>query len=310
MAGGTLDYRLRVRDKADSTALATYSTLPSAAPYCAVVGPPTGDGQSLDPISGRTQISSYDIDIVDNLVVANPTITVLDPFNYATAAAWNAAWTVETPAGTDGTSGSISPDTPFTGSALLSWNGGGGVFGNSNQWYQRTFTGLTPNAVYTVSVNASNAGGYNVVGSQCGFVTGAGGGQVPFYLPPSASVVQAVGQADASGNLTVGLGIWVQSAIHNGILNFSALTIQAGVAGLRIVTQFDDDASAQGQFLGLKAYLEYSTDRGTTWLVLLAGYINRLRLTDALTYRFTVGETRRADQTIQLFTETMGVFNA
>ena len=75
MPGGTLDYRLRIRTADDSADLVTYSTIPADGVYCAIKSAPTGDGQSLQPITGATQISSYDVDVVDHLLVANPVVT-------------------------------------------------------------------------------------------------------------------------------------------------------------------------------------------------------------------------------------------
>jgi len=309
MPGGTLDYRLRIRTADDSADLVTYSTITADGVYCAIKGAPTGDGQSLQPITGETQISSYDVDVVDHLLVKNPVVTTLDDFGYTSDAAFNAAWV---PSGDFPSSGQHGVQSncvsgPNTACAPGSHIGNAG----SSSYAERTFTGLTPGATYTVAVHMSHSTSVGGIGGSADQGIMANG--VPSTIRGAVSGCQTltvVTTADGSGNITVRLGYWNQSFLYDGAVAFSGLTIQSGVAGQRIVTMQTDDASGQPQLLGLKAFLEFSTDRGTTWLVLLAGYVNRVRLTDAETYRFTIGQTRRADQTIRIFEQALGTLNA
>lgn len=54
----TLHYRLRIRDKTDTSDLLVLSTVPGGTnPYITV--PPRGDGQSIDPILGKSTIGRY-----------------------------------------------------------------------------------------------------------------------------------------------------------------------------------------------------------------------------------------------------------
>lgn len=146
-----------------------------------------------------------------------------EPFVYASGAAWDAVWTKETPPGTDSTSGSIAPNGAASGTMELDWNGGGGVFGASDQYYQRTFSGFTPGASYVVSARVSNSGGFSVDGSQVMSVNGAGatmpvGGQ---------GTVRVSAMADGSGQITVAFGLWHQGSIRDGNLFVSDLVFTA-----------------------------------------------------------------------------------
>lgn len=54
--------------------------------------------------------------------------------------------------------------------------------------------------------------------------------------------------------------------------------------------------------LSRKAFLEMSTDGGSTWTVWQSGYLGNVRQVDAITYAFTISNTRRIEQTKQVFT--------
>lgn len=57
-------YRLRIRDKADSTdALVVTSVRGGSNPY--ISRPPSGDGQSFDPIDGSVKTGSYTVQVID-----------------------------------------------------------------------------------------------------------------------------------------------------------------------------------------------------------------------------------------------------
>jgi len=296
MPGGTLDYRLRIRTADDSADLVTYSTIPADGVYCAIKSAPTGDGQSLQPITGATQISSYDVDVVDHLLVANPVVTTLEDWNYASDAALDAAWPGD---------GGVQRITNPCGGGLGMMRTDAGGHTNIAAFRTRVFSGFTPGATYTLSLTGT------ADRSQGGGLTGMNANGVTDYFATAhdCETLSVVTTADGSGNITVELGVWSPSLLYDANEQYGALSVQAGIAGQRIVTMETDDASGQPQLLGLKAFLEFSTDRGTTWLVLLPGYINRLRETDAETMRFTLGQTRRADQTIRIFDTALGLFN-
>ena len=54
--------------------------------------------------------------------------------------------------------------------------------------------------------------------------------------------------------------------------------------------------------LSRAAFLEMSTDGGSTWTTWQAGYLTNVRQVDAIRYAFTVSNTRRIEQSKRLFT--------
>ena len=71
---------------------------------------------------------------------------------------------------------------------------------------------------------------------------------------------------------------------------------------IRIITNKLEDASFRQQLLSRRAKLECSRDNGTTWEVWTFGYLTSLRQTDAITYAFTVSDSRRLESTHTAFT--------
>jgi hypothetical protein len=90
-----------------------------------------------------------------------------------------------------------------------------------------------------------------------------------------------------------------------GTLRTGAYTVQitdpilSGTS--RLVTSVLADAGFRNQLLSRAARVRQSTDGGATWSVLINGYVTSLRLTDAITWSFTVGDTRRIEQTRVVF---------
>ena len=68
-----------------------------------------------------------------------------------------------------------------------------------------------------------------------------------------------------------------------------------------IITQAIADSTGNNTLLARRAYGELSRDGGTTWQTVVAGYVTRLQLVDAATYEWSVGETRRVEQSAQIF---------
>ncbi|KKW05429.1 MAG: hypothetical protein UY40_C0020G0006 [candidate division CPR1 bacterium GW2011_GWC1_49_13] len=82
----------------------------------------------------------------------------------------------------------------------------------------------------------------------------------------------------------------------------------------RPVTRAVVDADGRQQLIQRRAYVELSTDGGSSWpTVLVAGYLNGYRLLNALrwvfTVVFTVGESRRIEQTRRIFERTTTRFD-
>lgn len=74
-----------------------------------------------------------------------------------------------------------------------------------------------------------------------------------------------------------------------------------GFSLLPFITSLLMDPQGRQQLLNRNAYIEESFDTGVTWLSLIGGYINRIRLLSALVFEFSVGDTTRTDSTMQVF---------
>lgn len=70
---------------------------------------------------------------------------------------------------------------------------------------------------------------------------------------------------------------------------------------LRVLTAQLDDATGRPQLLSRRCYVEVSTNGGTSWATLTAGYLQGVRLVDALTYELTVGDSRRVERSARAF---------
>lgn len=80
--------------------------------------------------------------------------------------------------------------------------------------------------------------------------------------------------------------------------------------GSRPVTAKLVDASEEQQLLSRKAFIERS-DNGSTWDVLIiAGYVNRLAMTSAASWQFTIGDTLRIESSLTLFARAQEPFDA
>jgi hypothetical protein len=83
---------------------------------------------------------------------------------------------------------------------------------------------------------------------------------------------------------------------------FTIAVIDAEIAAdTRVVTSKLADANGRNQLLSRRAYIEETEDGGTTWAVLMAGYVNSIRMVTAIRFEFTVGESRRVIQTTKVF---------
>lgn len=75
----------------------------------------------------------------------------------------------------------------------------------------------------------------------------------------------------------------------------------------RVVTSQMFDAAGRQLLLSRRCYIEESNDGGVTWpLVVIAGYLMNYQLTDAITWTFSVGDTRRIQNTIQAWDGVVG----
>lgn len=71
---------------------------------------------------------------------------------------------------------------------------------------------------------------------------------------------------------------------------------------IRYITNRLEDAQYRQQLLSRRAYVERSRNGGATWEELLAGYITNITLGSAISYDFTIGDTRRVETTRRIFT--------
>lgn len=86
------------------------------------------------------------------------------------------------------------------------------------------------------------------------------------------------------------------------VLVADPVTGSDGTGTLRLITNALEDAAFRQQLLSRRAYLELSEDGGGTWpRVLVAGYVNSLKLVDAITWSFAIGDARRIEQQHKVF---------
>ena len=85
-----------------------------------------------------------------------------------------------------------------------------------------------------------------------------------------------------------------------GQVSVGAYTVRV-IDAAQIITSNLADAQGRQQNLSAAAVIEESTDDGATWTLLTGAYVNRVALVDALVYEFTIGESRRVEQTAKVF---------
>lgn len=113
-------------------------------------------------------------------------------------------------------------------------------------------------------------------------------------------VVDAVTGTDATGTIRV-----VTNQLYDGVEEYLLLE-----NGDKILLESGDPIELEGNnaefgrphLLSRKAFVEMSSNGGATWDVWCAGYLSSVRQVDAIRYAFTVSNTRRIEQTKQIFT--------
>lgn len=143
----------------------------------------------------------------------------------------------------------------------------------------RVHDGVTATATFT---NPAVAGGNALV------VTSQRGGPNPYLAGPPSGDGQTLDPI--TGKVEVG-------AYRVRVLDATP----SGSGTDRIVTAVLADATARWQLLSRLAAVEWSTNDGGTWATLLIGYLNAIKLVDAITWDFSIGETRRAELAVELF---------
>ncbi len=94
-------------------------------------------------------------------------------------------------------------------------------------------------------------------------------------------------------------------SVRSGAYNVTVADVVTGSDGtgtVRLVTNKLEDASFRQQLLSRRAKLEISRNGGSTWAVWTFGYLTALRQIDAISYGFTVSDSRRIESTHTAFT--------
>lgn len=94
-------------------------------------------------------------------------------------------------------------------------------------------------------------------------------------------------------------------SVRSGAYNVTVADVVTGSDGtgtIRLVTNKLEDASFRQQLLSRRAKLEISRNGGSTWAVWTFGYLTALRQIDAISYGFTVSDSRRIESTHTAFT--------
>ncbi len=113
-------------------------------------------------------------------------------------------------------------------------------------------------------------------------------------------VVDVVTGSDAVGTLRV-----VTSQLYDGTEEY--LLLESGdflllENGDPIEMEQNNAEFGRPHLLSRKAFIEMSSDGGSNWTAWCAGYVTNVRQVDAIRYAFTVSNTRRVEQTKQVFT--------
>jgi len=125
-------------------------------------------------------------------------------------------------------------------------------------------------------------------------ITSVRGGTNPYIAAPPSGDGQEV-------DLLTG-------AVRTGAYVVEVVDVKTGTDGtgtLRVMTNqlYDSSATtARPHLLSRRAFVEMSTDNGVSWTAWCAGYISNIRQIDAIRYAVTVSNTRRVEQTKQIFT--------
>lgn len=107
--------------------------------------------------------------------------------------------------------------------------------------------------------------------------------------------VDAITGAVRTGNYTLQIADAITGSDATGIV--------------RAFTSQLEDGTNQQQLLSRRAYVYTSSNGGSTWSVLYAGYVSAIRLVSAALYELSIADSRRVEQTQTIFTgNTLGTF--
>jgi hypothetical protein len=257
-------YKFVVRNAADTADDLVITSDPSS-DYPYIAKPPAGEGMTLDPLTGSVTIGAYTVEVIDAIatVPAIDTSTELtDALDYANEAAANLADFTAT--------GDVAFNTgqdlgPYTTSISLT-----GVSSLAKDF------ALSPGGVYRFKLWLGSAGtfvwipaamtltsGVNTVGS------GRNGDTPDVEL---SAVILADGTGVVHFNAHTGVILSFTNTYYIAGLTIETLAPGAPTTG-RVVTSRLTDSEGRQHLLSRKAYVMESVDGGSTWPVLLAGYV-------------------------------------
>jgi hypothetical protein len=305
-----IQYQFRIRTADDSADLFVASSNPSGTnPY--IAEPPEGDGESLDPMSGKVEVGAYTIRIIDapGITWAPVAPLVSEGWEYANQAAAEAAGWVftDTMAGgtiTTGATDQVQAGTYSLKMATTAGLGAGGLLRVAKTY--DSGDGIAADTLYRVTVYARQdaRAWYDVHsrmyvnGTERSIQTTDAFATLVVDVRSSAAGTLAVMLQREHAFLTETINVWWDA------LTIESLTDSVGTETNRIVTAVLADPTGRQQLLSKRAFIEERTDEGAgfgDWSVLTAGYITDVALTNALVYEFGVGSTQRIEQTNRVF---------
>ncbi len=309
MPNGTLHYRFRIRTATDEADLFVATSLADG-DNPLIAEAPSGDGSTLDPLTGKVTVGAYTVKVIDapGVVQVPGGFSGTDGWEYANQAAAEAAGWVFTDTLGDGsiTVGAADQVHGGTRSLKMSTTGGGGLSGTGSLTAVKTYDsgdGIVADTLYTVTVyaRASARSPFDVHtrlivnGVEARNTTAGSFNPLTVTVRSSATATLAVTLYRSHAFVTQTRDVW-----------FDDLSIQGLEPGTttegRVVTSVLADAEAKQQLLSKRAFVEESTDEGANWTVLdNGGYINSVKLNDALLWEFTVGDSKRVEQSKRVF---------
>jgi hypothetical protein len=312
---GTLHYRVRFRDPFDTRDVLVVSTVPTDDnPF--ITEPPRGDGTKIDPLTGVVEVGEYVVQVADEVgTITLPTMILDEQWLYENQAARNVVWPKTTSLAAPyagGDSGGYDGIEMRMGITYGGGLGGGGGFGK----HTRTVTGLTPGAEYTVVCDWMTLSRTLGFSDNCGMSLNGGQGQNPYNQSGNQVLEGPVihsATADGSGEITITLGHFDLEYGMTGIL-ITAGRIRIFGPGeeleTRVVTGWLGDGDGQWQVLGVRAFVEESTNVGDNWTTVQGAFVTHVDLAGGIEYAITLGESDRRERMAQVFTKEEGDFEA
>lgn len=101
----------------------------------------------------------------------------------------------------------------------------------------------------------------------------------------------------------------ITGAFVLGTYTYDVVDAPTDGIGTRAVSSYMADAGKRYHLISHVALVEFSEDRGLSWLGYLSGFVNQITKHAALTYEFTVGDAQRVEKGITLFKQKSGSFD-